>query len=520
MVKNKPPADLTEQHLAYYEGSNTFEEWIGPSLPQNDPMYEELSNAIKKVLQSRNIIQETIDRHRRALVGKRPHWYFTDNLGDRTSSDAASDAEKILQRWIDLQYRQSSLDRRDQLQNSIAEATKNMLVTERGYLRLWSPTRFRNSPNPIARVYLHSPHPSSVVINSDGDGFTKSIEYTYIEDNRQRKEIQFIDPQSNKTIFFTLDESGQIVEDSEIQLDLGGRYSIYELRSPTLITDSVKRAQNAINYALTLMPRNLQEAGFRERLILGGQRPGNWDDDNNFTPDPDFKIGPGQTSFIQGAPVFDDAGQLRGYTNPSAVYSQPVDVKTFIDTALTFVAVVYHEMSQTHLLGSDLLLSGVSREQSRQDFESRLGEDADNVSAALAGIYGAALMMIVQDEPLFPQYKDLDVMVQLRLNATKPLPEERQENREDYKAGLRSRTTAMAHSGIDDPDSEQNLIENEERSRSAVDDASSLLTVGAIDQPQAIELLKRRGRLEADTTLTSGGSKDEVLNGNGTGTTV
>jgi len=497
--------DLIEENLAYYRGDH-WQFWIGPKMPESDPKHQEVMEAIAKVFQSSNRIAECIDRHCTALVGKRAHWYFVDAAGDRLEDNSASESEKLLQRWIERQYRLAT-SQENQLQNAIVEAVINMLTTGRGYLRLWSPQRFRGSPDPIVRVCLHSPHPSSVVIKRDSDGFTTAIEYTYTEDDKQRKEIQFIDADTNQTIFATLNELDEVIPESTFALNLGGRYSIYELRSHSLITDSVKRAQNAINFALTMMPRNIEVGGFRERLILGAQPPGRWEGDK-FIPNTEFRVGPGQTSFIQGVPLLDEMGNLRGYTNPSVFNSEPVPVQTFIDTAQAFVAVIYHEMKQAHLLGSDLQLSGVSREQARQDFETSLGDHADIVAAGIAGIYGSALMMMVQDEA--DKYRDLDVMVQLRLSASKPTPQELDQILKYQQAKLLSKTTTLALSRfVDDQDGERELIEDEERSRTAVEDAATLQTSGVIDNQTSIQLLRDRKILKDGVA----GNKDEVLNG-------
>lgn len=507
-MQNRSRIDLLTENLGYYDGSTSFDNWIGPGFPRDNPKYQEVMEAIAKVFQSRRIIAECVDRHRTALVGKKPHWYLVDGLGSRLENNSASVAEKLLQRFINRQAR-LAISTEAQLQDAIAEAVKNMLVTGRGYLRLWSPRRYRNSGDPILRVCMHSPHPGSVTIQRDSDGFVTAIQYTYIENNKQRKEKQVVDLDSGLTFFTTLDETEISVPEETFYLNLGGQYSVYELRSPPLITESAKQAQDAINFALTMMIRGVEVAGFRERLILGAQPPGQWDDEGRFHPDTQFNIGPGQTSFIQGVPTHDETGQLKGYTSPSVSYAEPVSPQTFIDTVQAFTAVIYHEFKQSHLLGSDLQLSGVSREQARQDFETALGEHVPIIEAAIAGIYRSALMMMIQPEA--ERYRDLDVMVQLRLNASKLLPEERQENREDYKAGLRSRTTAMAASGIDDQDAEIELIRAEEADRNVVDDVTSLLTTGVIDQPSAINLLKERGRLNSGAEP----GNNDLLNGNG-----
>lgn len=499
--------DVTSENLDFYNG-DVFKYWCGPTLKESDPHYEEVASQIKKVFQSRNIIAECIDRLRNALVGKRPNWYISDFVGNRVEDDTASVAEKLLQRWISRTYTLSN-SHENSLTNAIAESVKNMLVTGRGYLRLWSPKRFRVSPDLITRVAMHSPHPDSVVVLRDSDGFINSYEYSYSSSNLKRVEVQTIDESTNFTIFRTLDETGKEIEEETFAIDLAGRFSIFEMVAPSLITDSIKSHQNAINFVMTMMVRSAEVGGFRERLILGAQPPGSWDENGLFTPDGDFVIGPGKTSFIQGVPMMDELGGLKNYTNPSVNYAEPVSPQTFIDTINAFVSSIYHSLSQSHLLGSDLQLSGVSREQARQDFQTKLGEHSDIVAEAISGAYGSALMMLVQED--IATYKNLDVVVTLKLNATSPLPEERDRLLKFQQAGLLSKATAMNLSGyIDDTDSEISLLNDEKANDNAVNDITSLVTSGIVDQPTAEATLRSRRILAENTTSVD--RSQEVLN--------
>lgn len=482
-----------EENFAYFEGDRLYDRWLGPTFPIQNSQDEQNLIQLKRILQQHNVIAECVNRYRVALVGKSPHWYITDRLGSQTESDIVAGAEKLLQQW--LSYQQLiAVGQDNQLQPPLFEAVKNMLVAGRGYLRLWSPGRFTNSQS-VNRVCLHSPDPNSVQFVRDADGFVESIEYTYTVDQKQYKEVQTLDAASGLTVFSTVDGSGQVVDGQRLELDLGGRYSVYEMRSPPLITDSVKRSQNALNYALTLMPRNLNEAGFRERLILGGLPPGRFDESGNFIPNPDIVMGPGRVNYVQGAPLYDESNNLRGYTNPSVYHGEPVDVSTFVTTSQVFISAIYHEMRQSHLLSSDLQLSGLSREQARQDFEVSLSEYALNIEAAVQGIYGAALLMLLQEK--VEQYRQLDVVAALRIATGKPTPQERLQNRQDYQAGLRSRTTAMAFSGINDTDAEVDLINAELRDRSPFEVVVDLAVKGVISAAAAEDFLRSNGFLSS-----------------------
>lgn len=465
-------SELIEENLAYYEG-DTWPYWVGPYLPADDPKSAEVMNEVKRVFQSANKIRECVNRHRRALIGNPPKWFFSIN-GER--NDNLSDAERQLQQLL-LRWKQLNLG----TQNAVQTAVTNFLIYGTGYLRLWSPTRFANSENPLFRVAIHSPPIGAVEVVRDEAGFIEEIKYTYEEDDQLRMEIQRID-EAGLTVFRIEDGSGNILSDEfgdmEFSLDLGGRYTIYELkRHETLLSRSAKQAQNAINFQLTLMLRNSTFAGFLREIITNAQPPGEWRTDGSgkevFIPAAEsIATGPATTTFLTGIPLYDDQGGVRGYAQPGVSQRQPVSVDTFLTAARAFVAIIYEEMGQSHLLSSDAVISGVSRVQLRQDFETALREDGDTVAAGLSSIYAAAFLMLNQENVL--AYSGLDVVTQLSYSVSKPLPEELSENRENYRAGLRSRVTAMADSGIDDVDAEVALIEEELRENTRPND--SILT--------------------------------------------
>lgn len=496
----RDPLQLIIENLDFYRG-DTIKYWPGPTMPMDDPNRGKVLAEIAKVFQSSNRIAECIDRHITALVGKRPIFQITTLDGEDAAGIAAADeASEALERWVNWIYELVS-GQVIQASNPFVEATKNMAIAGVGFLRIWSPEKWRKSPNPIRRICLHAPYPGSVTINRDGDGLIESIEYTYTQDEKQFKEVQAIDPESGLTVFSTLDIAGEELPDQAFELDLGGRYSIYEMRSPPMITASTKRAQCAINFALTMMPRNVELSGFRERLILGAQPPGSWDAAGRFTPDTSpEKIGPGQTTYVQGSPLHDEQGLLRGYTNPSVYTSEPVNPQSLIDTAMAFVATIYHEMRQSHILGSDLELSGVSREQARSDHEAALREHADIVSGAIAGIYGSALMMIGQAS--VERYKNLDIAVELQVSASQPTATEMDEILKFQQAGLLSRATAMRKSGlVENVEAEEQQIKREKMEDTAIDNTSALVTSGIVSQPDGMKMLQKLGAIPDDLNI-------------------
>jgi len=407
---------------------------------------------VSRVFQSANKIQECVDRHRRALIGKPPIWYFTNPEGDRTP---AGTADLKLQRLI---------DRWSRRKNPLIEALTNTLLEGKGYLRLWSPAQTAISPNPYDRISIHSPAPGSVEIKRDGDGFIQEINYSYSDSQNQPLiERQYLNPEG-LTVFETL--RGQTIIE-QIALNLGGGFSVVEIGREPLITETIKRAQNAINYALTMLIRNIGYSGFLRELILNGQPPGDWVEDRThpdgqrFVPNAEgFETSPGTTNFVMGAPTYDASGNITGYTSPNVNVRQPIDPSMFLETVQAEIKIIYEAIGQGHILATDSQLSGVSRVQLRQDFVTALGEDALAIGGALAEIYKSALLMID------PKSANLDLVVKCQLSVSQPTPEEMREIRANYQGGLFSRSTAMAMLGIDNPDAEAELIAEEQAQRS------------------------------------------------------
>lgn len=438
----------------YYHG-DTWQSWIGPKIAITTPQHAEVMAEVQRVFQTANKIQEVVDRHRRALVGKQPLWYFTNPDGQRAE---ATEADAVLQKLV---------DRWSRRKNPLVQAVTSMLVEGKGYLRLWSPPQLARAKNIQDRLFVHAPQPASVEIKRDNDGFIEYILYRYVDKNMSPlTEKQYLNEQGF-TVFETL-QGGAVNQDETIVLDLGGGYSIVELEREPLITDSVKRAQNGINYALTMLLRNLSYSGFLRELILNGQPPGEWVEDRNsasgqkFIPSPEgFESGPGVTNFVMGAPTYDSAGNITGYTSPQVNVRQPIDPKIFLETVQTESKIIYEAVGQGHILATDAQLSGVSRVQLRQDFLTALGEDAQIISGALAEIYKSALLMLGQGTA------GLDLVVKCQFAVSQATPEEMQEIRENYSAGLLSRATAMGLLGVDNPDAEAELIEEERSSQMA-----------------------------------------------------
>lgn len=444
-------AKEASENLGYYNGDH-WKTWIGPRIPDGEQGAAELMAEVERVFQSLNLIKECCDRHVNSLIGDFPHWYLKDSKGDRVD---ASEAEVQLQRWID-----ATLERSDSGVTSEGDpfwrAVLDLTVTGEGALRLWQPRRFENEEDAIDRIYLHAPKNGSVIEERDlDDDFRESLTYNY---GQKQAEKEYFDESGNLVI-----ETG---EGESITLDTGGRWTISLLRSPALLSPQIKKNQDAINHALTMMMRNQEQGGFLERIFLNAQLPGEWVEDSKapggqrFEPNAaGLETGPGQDTFLYGIPTGDPANPT--YTNPSVFVREPANPQTFLQAIAAYREFVYHAFGQGHMIASsDGAISGVSRIQLRADFELMLKRQKRVIQAAIANIFNVVLRLL--------GYTELTAVVELRISTGKLSPEERQQVVAEFQAGLLSKTTAIAMLGsVEDVDAELALIAEERKGEMA-----------------------------------------------------
>jgi hypothetical protein len=458
-VENQRTERITE-NWDYYCG-DTFRFWTGPKPSEGDTHSEAILKQIEAGYISNNLIKECVDRNVAAMVGMMPHWflYAGNDVNSSERSPQITDAEKVLQTWLDQMLQHIAVQDTDEEANPLAMAVTQMLVTGTGYLRLYQPKRYKGMTNAklYQRIRLHCPPLGSVRVDRDDDGEIEQIAYTY----KGGTEIQSLDPRTGKltfTVTSVAEKKDEAVTESW-EADFNGRWTIYELRSPAIINKDIKRLQNAINKALTMLGRNLDLAGFLERVITNAQTPGEWVEDQTrpgkqrFVPDEKgLQLGPGKTTFLSGIKLKDGS-----YLTPGVTYRDPIDITTFEKSVALFAARLYLAFNQGHILASaDGTISGISRVQLRQDANLSLDRPAPVIQNAFANILEVVLRFV---EPV--KYKNTFATVKLRKGINYVTPEETAETRTNYQARLISRTTAMSKLGIENPDAEAALIDEE-----------------------------------------------------------
>jgi hypothetical protein len=443
---------------------------------------------IERAFVSANKAAEVAGRHVAGVVGRAPAWRYTPRRALQpdeapTGGEAAliAEAEALMTAWWD----------RVQLPRVLADALPHTLAGGAACLRLYIPSAYldrMDDGTPIlppgdmaeqlARIEVEALGPDRARVAKDPatgrdvalvrvppaaglfddpTGATDDVELHSLADD-------------GMTVIRTLGTDGAAV------LPLAGRLLVAQIERSLFLSPQVLSMQRALNFSLTMMQRNNEQAGSAERWALGALPPGEYVDAPDGSGSKVFKaapvvVGPGTTNFLQGTPVYGDAENpdtVTTYTTPSIQRIDPVPVDTFTATQDTLYAAILGETGQRHaLISGDAAASGESRIQARAEFEASLRPTAEAVQGALRAILEACLALAAYAAGQAGRYDALRADVTCLLDTGPASGLERQQNREDVAAGLLSEETAMARGGVDDVAAEREKIAAEREERQA-----------------------------------------------------
>ena len=449
---DKIPPDVA---WSLYKGDH-FQFWNGCNIDANTKRvssstrklyYQEL----KRIFHSNNLTGRVISHYVNALVGKP----FSLSLRNADGSDRTvpQQVTTLIDNWLAWQSK-TNIKKGCDRGSAIAEAITQMLVTGTGYLRLYRPRRFQRLKEPYQRVVLHCPRQGSVETKRDDDDILYWAKYHFGQGKSETYEL--------------LDSGMTRITDAEgnvRDVDYQGSLPIFELNGKALVTPDLMQVQQAINKLLTMWDKNLEYAGFPERVILGGQPPGHWEEDKatgrkRFVPNPALmELGADKIAFISGMPI-GDVNNPTNYTRPEMFYRDPVEVDNFVKTLECYKGNGYEVAGLGHLMaqGGDRI-SGKSRIAGKEDYVADLGNYERIIEDTIFEIVSLVLLVLNKDY----QQNLLDYLpvADLNLSITSP-PEEREQNRLDYQAGLLSSTTVISANGRD-PAPEVAAIERDRR---------------------------------------------------------
>ena len=490
-IHRRPPSAIAATR--FYEGNHwqDSEGFIGQLPPKGFPDGATIVEHIKQRFNSENVIKEVVETHRNGVLGREPLWSFlregepkaarnkTSNKGTQRAFEDTT-GETLTPWWNERQGLKN-------LQTAIDIA----LCEGKAVIRLFFPRG---------------------LVEQDGQGekikasdLASALDYVYFETLQADVAGVFTDGETQRQIgiylFRETDDAGNVIADCaelsylndagdtvcrvingktnisrEAVYRLGGRLLLHEITRSQLVTEQVQANQKGLNLAKTMMSRNVNVAGSRERTVSNAQPPRG----KVRVPDPEnpgktklselgkYVQGAGAVMFLMGYPIYDKDGHVTGYTNPAVDVADPVPVDTFIQTRDCEERAILSQCHQLHMLiAGDATASGLSRKQAEKNYQRSLKESKTVLDAAgrwkLETSLRLAAHTVGQSERYLPLRADFNCL----LDVGEPDPEDiriamgMREPGGPNNQPLLSDETIRQKCGVEDPAAELARIEEE-----------------------------------------------------------
>lgn len=465
--RNSIAQDATE----YLKGNHWLDSrgFIGQLPPTTVPFAPLIIADIKAGFVTENVILEVVETHTGGILGREPTWGFLNAEGKLAKGDSSfeSDTGETLTPWWN--ERQALRDLQKLVQLLVCEG--------RAVRRLFFPRVLKGKTVTASNLadalkYIYFTHHSCDVagVFTDPDSQKDIGIFLYkelMEDGsvkNQAAELSYLDDNG--------DTRCRIVRDKGAPTEfpaypLGGHLLLYELQRTPLITEQVQSNQKALNLAHTMMMRNVNLAGSRERIVTNAKPPSNVvgvDVRAGKPPTPGkWKVGPGAVMNVQGWPFYSEDGKtIVGYTNPNVTVTEPVSVETFERTIATEKQTIYSQVHQRHVLIVDKAdTSGRAREVARREFERSLKESKILVDASGRWQLETTLRLAAYVIGDVGRYKSLRADFNCLIDAGEPDPEKQKVVIEMRKAGILSAETSRNWVGVEDAAAEAAKIKAE-----------------------------------------------------------
>jgi hypothetical protein len=450
------------------------EGFIG-QLPTGDG-YEDRTELLQRAFVPEEVVAEVLDTHVENVLGNEPIFSLEGDLGESEYEQIL----EVLQEWFAKRENQTVL----------AEALRAARRETASVLRAFIPSGMIEGEGRIAAGDLSEAlskiwfrcetiEKGGVLIDDATatelglilyklrieDQDVNLCEYSYLGRNKE-------------TIWGTSTaHTGNVGSEQAEPFLMNGLLPVYQLNAKALITNSVCQAQRAVNLSGTMLTRNNNLAGSRERLALGVEPPGEWSDVTDettgqvskvFTP-AEMATGPATFNFLNPAAIFDEAGQVTAFANPNVIFTDPVAVDTFLDTSNHWRTVIYRKAKQTHLLmADDATASGRSRKEARKEFQSSLNESKQIIDPAGRWMIEVALHIAAHfiDQP--GRFAGTKCVFDAQVSTIELTAEEKAEIRADYQAGMIDLKTALERQGEKNVEEILERVEEEKRKNAAL----------------------------------------------------
>ncbi len=432
---------------------------------------------IKHGFVTENVIKEVVRTHVGGILGREPVWSFLKAEGETDRGNKASfenvTGETLTRWWND---RKALTD--------LQKATRVLVCEGRVVRRLFFP-RGRLGPSGEATasnlndaldfIYFQTFPADEGGVFTNPDTMRDIGVFLFDEVDADDKviarcaELSFLND-AGETVCRVVKDTGTIIDYGPYQL--GGRLLIYEMTRDALITEQIQSNQRALNLAHTMMMRNVNMAGSRERHVTNamppiGEKKVDAEGTVHLRPGT-FKTGAGATNFINGIPIYGDDGLIKGYTSPNVNIADPASVEVFKSTIEEEKTAIYSQAHQRHVMIVDKAdTSGRAREVARREFERSLKETKTEVDACGRWQLETTLWLAAQITSQSSRYLGLRADFNCLIDAGDPDPEKQKAALLLRQPGgpknqpLISDETARNWAGVEDAAAELAKIEQE-----------------------------------------------------------
>ena len=437
------------------------EGFIG-QLPTGE-LADDRTELLRRAFSPEDVISEVLDTHVQNVLGNDPVISLEDANGNMLEGEVLD----IVKEWFD---KRNNTD-------VLADALRCARRESASVLRAFIPSGMidgegrinaKDLREALSKIWIRREYIDTAGVIVDDATATELGLLIYRmridQSNISLTEYAYLDEQG-RTIWgtasaHTLNVGAEVAE----PLLLNGHLPIYQLSAKSLVTTSVCQAQRAINLSGTMLTRNNNLAGSRERLAIGVQPPGEWVESTvdgaivrTFVPS-EMPTGPATFNFLQADAVHDEQGRITAFANPNVIFTDPVPIDSFIGTSEHWRKVIYSKAKMLHLLmSSDATASGKSRIEARKEFQASLNESKQIVDAAGKWMIEVALNIAAHFIGQPGAFYETRAVFDSQVSTIELTPEEITQIRADYEAGMIDLQTALELRGF------KNVAEIQER---------------------------------------------------------
>ena len=474
--------------------------YTGPVPATGDSRAVGYLDALEPVFVTEDLITEALGRRRTGVLGKTPRVEVRSRAEDaradaegatgegdagtdpdESSGDEPTEAEawtESIAAWMEAAEVQTEIER---FVDGLGFAGKSYLrlLIPHGRLTEEGQVQADDAMDALQHVFVEACYRDEAVVYTDPDtryrcaiviglGTPEADEARRAADTSDptAAELSYLDPKTGRTAIRITqstkgsangsgaDDGNTAVAPDTVQWDLGGRLLLHEGDARPLLSPGVRANQRALNTTRTMIRLANDKAGFPETYFRDIAAP----EDENGNAQP-IETGPGSSGFVYS---YRDNSNGEVQTPGEIVRLDPADTTGLhADCDVSRMAIL-RGMHQAHMATSiSAAASGEARVQDRHDYVADLNTLADHAEKALRwAVEGAvALAHAAVGEPL---PSDLYAAVQVRVDPGPLTPEMRRAIIEAHERRVISRARAMQMLGVEDPDAEAALIEEEQ----------------------------------------------------------